>query len=373
MKSKAELKVMLVGNYVPDKQYSMLGFYDCLIQNLPGFNVCVVASQPKPRFGLNPGKTAKWRGYVDKFILYPREQRSLAKRVDVVHICDQGNAMYLAHAGGKPSVLTCHDVLPIRAAMGQIEGWVVGPTGQKLQAWIKKSIPLATHIACASEATLEDLLGLNIVRDDQVSVLLNGFYRPLFDMTREAAKADLARLKIPADKPYILHVGGNSPYKNRVGFVSIARELSRRPGFESMRFLMAGHAFDEELQGHVHKLGMETCLFEVVRPTDETVAALYVCADALVFPSLQEGFGLPIIEAQAYGCPVFTSNKAPMTEVGGDACVYFDPLDPVRAAEYITGNWSERETLREKGSQNAKRFATERMVGDYVTLYGSLA
>jgi glycosyltransferase involved in cell wall biosynthesis len=72
------------------------------------------------------------------------------------------------------------------------------------------------------------------------------------------------------------------------------------------------------------------------------------------------------------GAPVFTSNRAPMTEVGGDAAVYFDPADPEGAAAIIQAHWGRRDAMRAAGLENAKRFTSERMARDYAALYAEI-
>ena len=76
-------------------------------------------------------------------------------------------------------------------------------------------------------------------------------------------------------------------------------------------------------------------VYQLTAVSDANLQALYSLATALLYPSWQEGFGWPIIEAQSCGCPVFTSNRAPMTEVASTAAVYFNPHDPVQAAAII--------------------------------------
>jgi glycosyltransferase involved in cell wall biosynthesis len=78
------------------------------------------------------------------------------------------------------------------------------------------------------------------------------------------------------------------------------------------------------------------------------------------------------VEAQACGCPVFTSNRAPMTEVGGNAAVYFDPSQTAAAAETIIRHLPRVQEMRQAGLENAKRFRTEAMIAGYVALYQTL-
>jgi glycosyltransferase involved in cell wall biosynthesis len=89
----------------------------------------------------------------------------------------------------------------------------------------------------------------------------------------------------------------------------------------------------------------------------------------MIFPSLQEGFGWPIAEAQACGAIVATTVRAPMTEVGGDAAIYFNPENPDQAAEIIFSNLAEKKDWSHLGAENTKRFSTETMISSYIEGY----
>jgi glycosyltransferase involved in cell wall biosynthesis len=106
--------------------------------------------------------------------------------------------------------------------------------------------------------------------------------------------------------------------------------------------------------------------------SNEDLCALYSRAEGLLFPSLEEGFGWPVLEAQASGCPVFTSNRAPMTEVGGDAAVYIDPNNPVTAAEVINQHLDDLQGMRERGLVNAQKFSNLKMRDAYIEIYEQL-
>jgi glycosyltransferase involved in cell wall biosynthesis len=106
--------------------------------------------------------------------------------------------------------------------------------------------------------------------------------------------------------------------------------------------------------------------------TQEQLCAIYSAAQALIFPSFYEGFGWPIIEAQACGCPVFTSNRAPMTEVGGTAAIYFDPLDEEKAAECVAKNLRDTKMIVESGFDNIQRFYFSCFKGKYESVYQSV-
>jgi glycosyltransferase involved in cell wall biosynthesis len=93
----------------------------------------------------------------------------------------------------------------------------------------------------------------------------------------------------------------------------------------------------------------------------------------LLFPSLYEGFGWPLIEAQSCGCPVITSNRPPMTEVAGDAALYIDPADEDSAAERIAEGFERLAQLREAGFRNAERFDPNRVFAQYERFFRAVA
>jgi glycosyltransferase involved in cell wall biosynthesis len=101
----------------------------------------------------------------------------------------------------------------------------------------------------------------------------------------------------------------------------------------------------------------------------EELRALYARATALLFPSLQEGFGWPLIEAQACGCPVFTSDLAPMNEIGGPGACYVDPRDPEAMAKAIEQAAGRSEEMRVLGLENAQRFSAAQMMANYLAAY----
>jgi glycosyltransferase involved in cell wall biosynthesis len=98
---------------------------------------------------------------------------------------------------------------------------------------------------------------------------------------------------------------------------------------------------------------------------------LYSGALAFLFPSLQEGFGWPILEAQACNCLVITSNRAPMTEVAGEGAILINPEDEVAAAQTIAANFAEAEAIRQAARENLKRFTTDRAMDRYQAAYAS--
>ena len=108
----------------------------------------------------------------------------------------------------------------------------------------------------------------------------------------------------------------------------------------------------------IHNLTQK--VIELVEIDNENLRALYSAATALLFPSLYEGFGWPIIEAQACGCPVFTSNRSPMNDVGGEAAIYIEPDQPKETAEKIIHYLPTLGELKPKGFVNSQKFSARK-------------
>lgn len=369
------MKILLVSNYLSDRQESMLRFATALADGLRNSGVDVQIARPESFFGrLKPGGSGvgKWLGYLDKFLLFPARLRGLAATADLVHICDHSNAMYVRHVADRPHLVTCNDMLAIRSARGEFRQNRTGCSGRILQRWILAGLRRARRLTCISQATRRDVLRLTGHREDIVSVTYMGQNFPYAPVPEIAAAAEarrrgekvdpaiFAKFGVPSE-PYLLHVGGGQWYKNRPGVIAMHSALRQRMGAQAPRLLIIGPpcAADVETRSGVD---------------NSSLAALYSGAELLLFPSLEEGFGWPIIEAQACGCRVLTTGKDPMAEVGGEAAFYLaDPNDAAAGAEAIAQILRQSETVRaasvRAGIDNAARFSTQRMIREYLAIY----
>lgn len=366
------MKILLIGNYQPDQQESMQRFANMLQVGLIDLGHQVRLIQPEPFFGkikLSASGLGKWLGYIDKFLLFPRQLRQAVAWADVVHICDHSNAEYTKDLQNVPHLVTCHDLLAIRSALGEIKENSTKWTGQQLQQMIFSGLKRSSRVACVSEQTRTELIRLAKLNPDIVSVIYNGLNYPYAPMEKAEAGKRLDSLGISSDSPYLLHVGGNQWYKNRLGVLSIFNYLRQQPDLSDLHLVMAGKPFTNQMGQFVQKNALEKQVIELVAVENEDLRALYSSATALVFPSLQEGFGWPIAEAQACGCPVFTSNRAPMTEVGGEAAIYINPDCPEEAAREIAKNLTNAAKLKQAGLINVKRFTSQKMLSSYIELY----
>jgi glycosyltransferase involved in cell wall biosynthesis len=366
------MRVLLVGNYTPIGQQSMARFAKMLRKGLEeaGCEVRIVQA-PVVLGWLAFGShgLAKWLGYLDQLVLFPHRLRLAVEWADVVHICDQGNAVYLPYLGGRPHVVTCHDLIAIRSGLGETPEHRTRLTGRLLLSWILARLQRAQRVVCVSEQTRQDLLrvaGLPPARTGVVHNALNYPYRP---MAQDEAVARLKTLGLKPERPFLLHVGGNQWYKNREGLLRIFRAFTALPGFGDYKLVLAGKPWTPSMRQYISQAELARQVVELISISNEDLRALYSCAKALVFPSLYEGFGWPIIEAQACGCPVFTTDRAPMTEVGGRGTRCFDPADEMGTARIIARGIADREALRARGFENMRRFSPKVMVSGYLAAY----
>jgi glycosyltransferase involved in cell wall biosynthesis len=315
----------------------------------------------------------KWLGYVDKFLLFPRSLRRLASWADIVHICDHSNSLYVRHVKERPHLVTCHDMLAIRSALGAIPDNPTGWTGRQLQRRILTGLTRARHVVCVSDATQSDLRRIARIQENRVSRIYVGLNYPYAPMERNEANAYLSKLGLAAAGPFILHVGGNQWYKNRLGLLRHFSTLRKHAETRHLKLLMVGKPWTPEMREFIRQAQLGQAVLEFTGTSEEELRALYSSAEVMLFPSLGEGFGWPVAEAQACGCPVVTTNRAPMTEVGGDAALYADPTDSDAVTAAVINALKNRSGLREKGLRNALRFSPMTMINAYTALYETLA
>ncbi|TAK65313.1 glycosyltransferase family 1 protein [Methylobacter sp.] len=371
------MKILLIGNYAKDHQFSMQKFSACLEQGLLQQGHQVRILQPQAFFGRPFESTvtgiAKWLGYIDKYLLFPLSLRKSAHWADIIHICDHSNAIYVFYIKKYAHLVTCHDLMAVRSALGEFEeNNQVGKTGQLQQQWILKGLQLAGHIASVSNATKQDVMRLAKQPSDNVTVIHNGLNYSFNPVAKEQALALLNRYGITQNMRFLLHVGGNQWYKNRRGLLAIFNRIIRQRPDTDLKLVMAGKPFTDELSRLIRQYDLQDKVVELTEPSTEDLGALYSLATAFIFPSLCEGFGWPIIEAQACNALVFTSNREPMTEVGGDAAIYIDPEIPDQAASIINNTLDNNDLINKTlnaNPSNLLQFSTELMVERYLSLY----
>lgn len=179
--------------------------------------------------------------------------------------------------------------------------------------------------------------------------------------------------KITRSQDFILSVGTIQPRKNIARLIEAYIAL-RQKGSTNARLVIVGR--DDWQNSHVHRVAKESGFAEDIVFTgyiqDQVLSALYRKCSVFVYPSLYEGFGLPVIEAMACGAPVITSNTSSLPEVAGDAALKVDPYSTseiAQAIEAVLNNNSLREELRQKGENHAQNFRWEKTALDTYHIY----
>jgi glycosyltransferase involved in cell wall biosynthesis len=169
-----------------------------------------------------------------------------------------------------------------------------------------------------------------------------------------------------------MHVGSNLARKNREGVLRVLQALLAK-GWDG-RFVFVGEKLSEALYQFAGELGVRDRVIDIGAVDHETLNALYAGAVALLFPSYSEGFGWPVLEAHASGCPVICTNTTSVPEIAGSAAMQFDPDDAEGMAGAVlrVGDEVMRARFVEEGLANVQRFTMERFVEGYLQLYGEM-
>jgi glycosyltransferase involved in cell wall biosynthesis len=281
------------------------------------------------RFLPRSALAAKWLGYVDQFLIFPPWLWLRARLLPPDALCvlsDQALGPWLPWIGRRAHVVHCHDLLALEAAMGRQPFHRLGWSGRLYQRWILRGFRRGRFFLSVSAATQADLRSYFSEQGQFCAVLYNPLASRFALLPRpQASAALLAPLPQLDQQPFLIHIGKNW-YKNRMGALCIWEQLLFAG--TSLHIVLVG-SLDRECQAWLlHRPHLSHLLHVLDRADDDLIVALYNRASALLFPSHAEGFGWPILEALACGCPVITTNRPPMTEVGGDAVTTLPPAPP---------------------------------------------
>jgi len=376
------MHIIIIGNYPLDRVESMHRFARLLHMGFSKAGVSSEIWQPSVFFGhLSKSNAAsninKWLGYADKFVIFPfilfwRMLNNKFTATDVrFHICDHGNAPYLKYLPLDRTVITCHDVHAIRGALGHSDSYTPASSlGKQFQRWILQHLNRSKYLIAVSHQTLKQLreigpAGTFHTTGQDWRVVHNGFNGKFGTMVPAEQHAQLTKAGVDPSVPFILHVGSNSLRKNRELLVEMLKVLRTE---WNGKVCFAGDQVDDSLIRYASSLGFLANIISVAHPDHATLVALYNAAETFVFPSFSEGFGWPLIEAQACGTPVIASSVAPMPEVGGDGAIYVDPNEPEEFARafLMLKNKEFRTLMIRKGLENAKRFDSQNMIAAYL-------
>lgn len=228
----------------------------------------------------------------------------------------------------------------------------------------KYSLDHADRVICVSKATRNDLLEYFPHLENRCSVIYHGTSKLPSPCNPPA---------IPA-QPYLLFVGCRRKYKNFICLVKAMQQLSQSGLKELHLVCFGGEIWDRSEREALASAGLMHRVHEI-QGDDSVLAAAYSRASMLVYCSLYEGFGLPILEALSVGCPVVCSRSSSLPEVAGDAALYFDPNSPDELAARIRAVFEDgglAARMKIKGIERARFFSWEKAALETEKVYSSL-
>jgi glycosyltransferase involved in cell wall biosynthesis len=342
--------------------------------------------RPKAVFSKIPvKKLKKWLGYIDQYIVFPlvlKRRMKLEKNKVLYVLTDHALGPYVPLTSDKPHVIHCHDFLAQRSALGEIPENVTSLSGKLYQAYIRNGYTKGNNFISVSEKTRTELKDFLTEQPEVSEMVYNGLSNAFKPGSIEEARVKLGlEFNLNLSKGYILHVGGNQWYKNRVGVIEVYTKW-RKDYHTPLPLLLIGESPSAELTSMKDRseFGEDIYFFSEIK--DETVRLAYSGASVFLFPSIAEGFGWPIAEAMASGTPVVTTNAVPMTEVAGEAAYFIEPkpitatLIPQWAFEaaftinkVLSLSENDRKKVVNDGIENSKRFNEKTSLDEIETIY----
>ncbi len=267
------------------------------------------------------------------------------------------DSFFIKYINPKPYVVTYYDMIyeKLGHQFSQLSA------DRKIVSQKKDISKGAAGLIAISEHTKKDMVDFLDIPPERIQVIYLG---SSLNMTNKNPLIDKV-----VSRPYLLYVGNRSAYKNFIPFLIAAEPVLKQSG---LRLICAGGGnFNEDERRIMREYNLETYV-EQRSITDQVLIDLYSHAEAFIFPSLYEGFGIPVLEAMTCQCPCLLSNCSSLPEVGGDAAVYFDPndVDDMRSALFnVIDNSVLRADLIKRGVRRASNFSWERTVRETLALY----
>lgn len=227
----------------------------------------------------------------------------------------------------------------------------------------KKSLERADKIIAISHHTKKDLVELWNVNPEKIVVIHHGV---------DKNKISNIRTSRIIEEPYILYVGERYGFKNFARFLQSFALINEK--FRDLKLICTGRAFSEGEKNQIASLHVMDKIVQIYA-NEQTMAQLYRDAEMFVYPTYSEGFGMPILEAMVYDCPVVVSNASCLPEVAGDACLYFDPFqveDMAQKMELLLTSSNLRNELVTKGRIQLEKFSWEKSAQEHMEVYQSL-
>ncbi|GAB4036910.1 glycosyltransferase family 4 protein [Spirosoma jeollabukense] len=222
----------------------------------------------------------------------------------------------------------------------------------------------ADKIIAISESTKQDIIELLNINPEKIEVIYLG--SSLIPVIYEKSEKWIK-------DPYLLFVGRRERYKNFKGLLESIHPLLKE--YKLKLICAGGGPFVDDERLLIHSFGAHKWVQQIPIADDYMLRKLYQEAFAFIFPSLYEGFGIPVLEAFSCNCPCIISNKSSLPEVAGNAALYIDPTMPnsiVDAVKQLLHDSTLRQILIERGSNQLSKFSWKQNITETLSLYKTL-
>lgn len=308
----------------------------------------------------------RWLHIIWQRLRVPIPVQLATGRVDLFHSPD----FVLPPLGRTPGILTVHDLSFLRVPDCFVQGFRV-----YLEKAVVRSIRRAVHILADSDSTRRDLIELLAVSPDRVSVLYPGV-ETRFHPIRDESLLGQVRARYSLPPQFILGLGTLQPRKNFARLVeAFGSALAHsHPALDEVALVIGGGKgwMAEDISAVARRIGLGNRVQLLGFVDDDDLPALYSMAAAFAFPSLYEGFGLPVLEAMACGTPVVTADNSSLPEVAGQAALLVPATDIAALAEALFLLLTEDELSRAltvRGLEQANRFRWEKSAAQLQSVY----
>lgn len=290
---------------------------------------------------------------------------------DIFHLVDGSHGYITRWLPYGSRVVTVHDLIPFLQSQKRFPVTVPSRSARWLIRASMNGLRQANRVLSVSASTAQDLAAAEPQLAGRVQVVPSAVSPSMLPGAGVALPGWHARRE--SDRPYILHVGNNGFYKNRVGVVRIFDRIRSETG---CRLVLAGPPPDKIIQSTIRERSLDRDVEFVVDPDDAEIRSLYRMARLLLFPSCYEGFGWPPLEAMAWGCPVVCSRSGSLPEVVGKAALTADVENEAELALHCVRLLTDQgvaDQLVSAGHAQVDRFSLDCFRNNLVEIYRSLA
>ena len=270
-----------------------------------------------------------------------------------------------------PAVLTIHDM-----SYNHIPNMISLKNFLSITVQLKLTAKRCKRIITVSENSKKDIIRYLKIPSDKIDVIHEGV-DPKFQRVEDPQERNTVQAHYNLPNRFILYVGTYLPHKNLELLLEAYCRVKLNQGIAQDLVIAGrqGRNFNT-IEDKIRKLGLKQSIKCIGYVDENNLACLYSMADVFVYPSLYEGFGLPLLEAMACGAPVISSNSSCLPEIGGDGCRYFEAADIDACAKAIfdvISDPNEKAAMIEKGKNNLQRFSWQRAARETLASYEKAA